>query len=385
LLVGYRFHVLSTVVIADPIAAHSRLQSSELNEWLDKYPETPGARFVHLLRKHLHYQLGAEDARIKDCHTTRLACFGGAQARDNFQTTLIPTTSWTLHDFLHLNGTDKIPRLGTDPVCLPLVLAGQSVLDAGVVAEFGPFAGMTSRCLGLGLNITGIENVLYAFDTFSNENNWAAIRQQASWVKSDKRYDPKQDFLWVWERVVHSIYPSAQAIKGPISKATANRRVWGNKPVALLSLDSIKDVRHWQDQLEGIHSLQAGSILALQDFILSDQPTMLYACLRDYLIPVFTCWDFWEPWIFIVKKKVLLRLPCECMKKLQDNDADKMEKQALQDLELMGDSTMSETKNKTMSKLINLFRYDGLCNTRAIRKRAAAGRIICAKMKSEME
>lgn len=359
----------------------SRLQSNEINEWIDQYPDTPGARFIHLLRKHIHYAHGAEDRRIDDCYTSRIECFGGAQATNQMKTTVIPTTQMTMQEFLHLDGKDKIPRLGTDPVCLPLILAGQAVQNTGVIVEFGPFAGMTTRCLGLGLNQTGVKNAMYSFDTFENENNWRAIRQQAKWVVDMPQYDPKKDFIWVWERVVQGVYATAKAIPGFISKETANPAVWNNDQIAILSLDSVKDVLHWQDQMEGIKMLKAGSILALQDFIQTDQPTIVYGCLRDYLMPVFTCWDYWEPWIFVVKKDMSLRLPCKCLKNLQDEYANVMEEQVVHDLNVMGDNSMAQKKNKTMTKMNEVFRTSGYCNNRAVRGRARAGRMICKRGK----
>jgi hypothetical protein len=370
-----------SVVSSREILVNSRLQSSEINEWIDQYPNTPGARFIHLLRKHIHYETGAEDRRINDCFKSRLQCFGGAQASEEMTTTIIPTTQMTMQEFLYLTKTDTIPRLGTDPVCLPLILAGQAIQEAGVVVEFGPFAGMTTRCLGLGLNQTGAKNAIFSFDTFENEDNWGAIRQQAKWVVNVPEYDPKKNFIWVWERVVHGVYPTAKAIPGFISKETAHPAVWNNDEIAVLSLDSVKGVLHWQDQLEGIRMLKAGSILALQDFILTDQPTIVYGCLREYLMPVFTCWEFWEPWIFVVKKDMSLQLPCKCLKNLQDDYADTMEEQVIRDLDVMGDSSMVEKKNKTIAKMTEVFRTNGQCNNRATRGRARAGRMICKRGK----
>ena len=206
-------------------------------------------------------------------------------------------------------------------------------------------------------------------------------------MKEQQEYNndtnPESDFVWVWKKIAQSVYPTAKPIRGFISKDTANSSVWSDRRIDLLALDSIKDVRQWQDQLEGIDVLHTRTILALNDFLLSDQPTMVYACLRqEYLIPIFTCWDFWEPWIFVVKKTMSLRLPCKCMKKLQDNDTAAMEERVRYDLDIMGDSSMITKKNLTMNKLIHKFRYEGQCNTQALRNRAAAGRIICSNKKN---
>jgi hypothetical protein len=143
------------------------------------------------------------------------------------------------------------------------------------------------------------------------------------------------------------------------------------------SLDSIKDILQWQEQLEGIGVLKAGSILSLMDFSLTDQPTIVYGCLRDYLIPVYTCWDFWEPWIFIVKKDLSLRLPCKCLAKLQDDAAGVMENKVSQDLDVMGDDTMNEKKASTLNKISRVFRTESYSNIRAVRSRAVAKRKVC--------
>lgn len=367
------------------LSSSSRLQSKEMNDWIDKYPDTPGARLVHLLRTHLHYAPGAEDVRMDDCRKDKRVCFGGAQATDSMKTTLVPTTNLTMQDVVHVNNGGRIPRLGTDPVCLPLVLAAQAIADSdGVVVEFGPFAGMTTRCIGIGLmnhTTTATQDaLLYSFDTFDNKDNWNAITSQAKWVRKAPEYDVTSDFLWLWKLVAQQFHRTARPIKGFITAETANPTVWNDQPIALLSLDSVKDVLHWQDQLAGIRRLKAGSILALQDFASSDQPTLIYECLRqEYLIPVFTSWDFWEPWVFVVKKDWGLQLPCRCMKNTQDDYADTMEEQLRLDLDFLGDQSMVQKKNATFVKLSQTFRTSGSCNVRALRARARAGRKICGR------
>jgi hypothetical protein len=371
--------ILSKDIPPAPIASvpQSQLQSVEIETWMSLHPDTPGSRLIHLYREHLHYAHGEEGKRIDDCHKARIKCFAAAQKRSQMKTSMIPTTTYSVHDLLHVDGIYKVPQLGTHPVCLPLILAGKAIQKSGIVVEFGPFAGMTSRCIGIGLNQTGIQHALFSFDTFSNPNNWAVIQKQAKWAEQFAEFDPEGDFVWIWKLVVHSVYPTAMPIKGSISKDVANANVWDNKTISLLSLDSIKDIFQWQDQLEGIKSLKAGSILALMDFTLTDQPTIVYGCLRDYLIPVYTCWDFWEPWIFVVKKELSLRLPCKCLARLQDDAADKMEKKVSEDLDIMGDDSMYEKKKSTLNKLSRVFRTESYSNIRAIRSRAVAKRKVC--------
>jgi hypothetical protein len=355
----------------------SQLQSLEIETWMSLHPDTPGTRLIHLYREHLHYAPGEEGKRIDDCHRGKIQCFAGAQKKNQMKTSIVPTTQFSVHDLLHLDGIYKVPQLGTHPVCLPLILAGKAIQESGIVIEFGPFVGMTSRCIGIGLNQTGIPHSLYSFDTFSNRNNWAVIQQQSKWVTKFPEFDPESDFIWIWKLIVQSVYPTAMPVKGLISKEVANTNVWDNKTIAMLSLDSIKDILQWQEQLEGIGVLKAGSILSLMDFSLTDQPTIVYGCLRDYLIPVYTCWDFWEPWIFIVKKDLSLRLPCKCLAKLQDDAAGVMENKVSQDLDVMGDDTMNEKKASTLNKISRVFRTESYSNIRAVRSRAVAKRKVC--------
>ena len=169
--------------------------SFKFQEWLNDHPNIPGARFVELLKQYLHSRPGAEAEQLTACASimrgvaeyddsssnSKLAahCFadsgssaeatdadadngGGERGAGTEKATFMPlmnknnnnnNSPVTVYELRRFQDTDRIiHRLGLDPLCLPSLLAGAAVQDAGVVAsELGTYVGLTSRCLGMGL------------------------------------------------------------------------------------------------------------------------------------------------------------------------------------------------------------------------------------------
>jgi len=336
---------------------------SDLDKWLQMNSNTPASRFVKLLRVHLHAQHDSEASRIKSCCNrvtslnrcadifvklgdtetkgavatkNRAWCLGGTQnylhaqklhqdaASDELQIyTRIPLidrdnfTVWNLHRY---ENKEWISNLGTDAVCLPLILAAASIQDFGVVVELGPFLGFSSRCLGIGLNTTGQSHSFFAFDTFDGTANYNSIAHSSPWVKQyNQSFTPQNsNFIWLWDMVMKDVYPTARANAGWINAANVNAQHWNNRPIAFLGIDSIKDWSDWKSQLEGLPNplLSKGAIFAAMDFILTDQPLIYYGCLRSFLQPVYSSLCAAEHWIFIVLQDIYQADIQTCMSEL---------------------------------------------------------------------
>lgn len=351
-----------------PLGNDGSTRALELEAWLKKNSETPGARFVHLLRSTLHYAPGAEASRINSCkydNPNKALCFGGGRNYEktenetrNYEVaenlTRVPMKEdslsvWQLrrfHDNNHL-----IHRLDTDAVCLPLLLAGASV--QGVAVELGTFVGLSSRCIGMGLSSTDMTNAFYAFDTFTNVANYNSITSAMPWVKEyNPDYGPSSSFKWLWEMTMEDAYPTANAFEGFINADTVNPAVWGDRPISLLSVDSVKTLEHWRAQFAGLQPnfLERGAIFCLMDFTFTAQPLFVYACLRDYLQPVYTSWCVGEHWIFIVTETIPSNRLYTCLKELpregpfspSEAILDKVVSELNQDLSFLGDDALND-------------------------------------------
>ena len=344
-----------------PEDKENRLQS-DLDKWLQMNSNTPASRFVKLLRVHLHAQQDSEASRIKSCckrvtslnrcadifsklgdmetkaavsTKNRAWCLGGTQnylhaqklhqdaASDELEIyTRIPFINrddFTVWNLRRYQNEKKISNLGTDAVCLPLILAAASIQDFGVAVELGPFLGFSSRCLGIGLNTTGQTHSFFAFDTFDGKGNYNFIARSSPWVQQyNQSFTPQNsNFFWLWDMVMKDVYPTAQANVGRINAANVNAQHWNNQTIAFLGIDSIKDWRGWKIQLEGLQPLLSkGAIFAAMDFILSDQPLIYYGCLRSFLQPVYSSLCAGEHWIFIVLQDIYQTDIQKCMSEL---------------------------------------------------------------------
>jgi hypothetical protein len=306
--------------------------SFQMEQFVVRNPDTPGARFIRLLRDNLHYEPGSEARRLSACTNSAIKdaknvsiCFGGGRNyRKALETSNIDdlklehatrlvlwenNTDMNVYKLRRYNGTDRlIPYLGTQAACLPLMLAGYAAHENpdNVVVELGPFAGLSSRCILVGMLKHGVHEGAYrAFDTFEGVNNWKAISYLAPWLKKEHpEFNENQtDFLFLWKMNVESVYPTAQASVGWINKDTLNPTVLGRKHVSLLSIDSAKSAKMLIDQLEGLGVIATGTIIFLMDFeFVPDQVRQIYACLReDILIPVYASFSM-EHWAWIVTK-----------------------------------------------------------------------------------
>lgn len=339
--------------------------SSELEMWLRENENTPAARFVQLLRRYLHDQPDAEANRIRACCNqvtsldrcadivpikdkterkgvgstkNRAWCLGGTanylqaerqrDLKDNPEELerfthmpLIDSSNFTVwHLRRYAQNKELIYKLGTDAVCLPLILAGASIQDFGVAVELGPFLGFTSRCLGLGLNTTRRAHAFYAFDSFDGRENYNAISHSLPWVKEyNQSFTPQNsNFVWLWNMAMQDVYPTAHAHAGWINAANVNAQHWNRQPIAFLGIDSVKNWVHWKSQFEGFQSplLLKGSIFAAMDFLFTDQPHIYYGCLRSFLLPVYSSFCAAEHWIFIVLKDIYQNDIQKCMSDL---------------------------------------------------------------------
>jgi len=307
-----------------------KLQSpNDLLDWLVVNIDTPGGNLIGLLQQFLHVEHGAEAERRQSCYKSKdlAVCYGGhfythnscvdaaANTKEKEKCATIPI--WYHNDKLPLNAyqiqrisgpgsflKDRFIRaLGTEPVCLPLILAGAALESYGVAIELGTFVGYSSRCIGAGLNSTENENIFYGYDTFNGSKNFVAIAGFMHWVD---KYNPEftqenDNFLWLWDLVMRDVYPTAKGIAGRINKDTLNPSVWDNKPIAMISIDSAKDHEILITQMGGILELKKGTIFVLMDF--NYVPSLIkavYGCYRQFLFPVYSSFCTGEHMIFVV-------------------------------------------------------------------------------------
>lgn len=328
------------------------------SQWLLDNPNTPGARLVSLLNEHLHPHADAEGERLIACHDKNYPlCFGGHAAYHKaleeapedkksdkiyieretkmpFGPTVDPDQSdgysvWKMRRFAKMaNKFRQIHNLGTEPACLALVLAGAAVGDDfGVVVELGTYLGLSSKCIGLGLNSTKRQDAYFAFDLFGNDDyNYDKITKNMPWtlqVKPD--FTKESSYQWLWRNATVDVYPSAQAFEGFINATTVYPKLWKKQPIALMSVDSAKTWSHFRDQTAGIqrpYMLKKGSILILMDFLTIDtQIKLLYTgCMGQYLQPVYSSYCKGEQWIFVATQSFSLGMVGACMQDYLGNE-----------------------------------------------------------------
>lgn len=178
-------------------------KNQKFQDWLSGNQDMPGACLVDLVQQHLHNSQTANDTRLNLCHCAKNhpICFdqfhGGLE-----KCTTMPLSHISVHDarcFGYPQSGHLVHSLGTETVCLPLLLAGAAVQNVGIVLELDPFVGMSSCCIGLGLNATSSQNSLYSFDLFWNEANYKTISQNMNWIHSYKPdFWEDSSFLCLW-------------------------------------------------------------------------------------------------------------------------------------------------------------------------------------------
>lgn len=366
----------STSTSSTSMSVLPELQTTQkFSEWLTQNQNTPGYRLVQLLQQYLHFQSHAETERRIACHinnSNHAVCIGGVGNNENEQNNkklgkcntnqeklaglctqmpLFPSSSsqktLSVFDMMYIpeanNGNIHI--LGSEPVCLPLALAGASLATASdqyqnggkkvAAVELGTYVGFSSRCLGVGLNSTGMESIYHAFDTFSGSRNHQAIMKSMKWIEE---YNPtfakktSDSFVWLWKLLMQDVYPTAEAHKGFIHKDTMNPTVWGGNDVADLSLLIIDSAKTWEmlkTQLAGLASskegmLKKGSIFIMMDFLFTpSQIKAVYGCMRPYLFPVYSSFCFGEHFMFVVTEPFSLGEVGVCMANLEKQEGKK--------------------------------------------------------------
>ena len=302
----------------------------QIDSFLQNFPDTPGAKLIHLLQNELYYDIGAEERRIgQGCWPSKnqmALCYGGVkhyqnvtaeQHRNNDNMTTDPVELEQLvqvgpfpisvYELRRFRSQHLIPSLGTGPACLPLALAASTLTpNKHVAVELGPFAGMSSKCIAIGLP----DDIrLHAFDTFDGKDNfkaiWDRLTPEARQLFPDFSID-HSNFVSLWRSFVHEVKHPSLAIphKGWIHKDTMNFRSLKHQQIGLLSVDSAKSARQLKVHLEGIHKMVVGTILFLMDFeLVDDMVKQIYACLRGrgYLAPVYVSWNM-EHWAFVILK-----------------------------------------------------------------------------------
>ncbi len=198
------------------------------------------------------------------------------------------------------------------------MLAGTTVSETGAVVELGPFAGLTSKCVALGLKKAGSgsspggrKNALYSYDTFEDMNNYKALSSYTPWIKT--RYpeftEDNNDFFPLWKDTVLYEYPTAVGRKGYASAKTLNNDVLGGKDLEVLMIDSAKTGPQLHIQAGGI-DVPAGSVLFTMDIEnLRCQMLQVYGCLRSgFIVPVYASFGQ-EHWAWVVTKSFNVNLP----------------------------------------------------------------------------
>ena len=232
---------------------------------------TPAGRFLDSLAQ----EIGSEEReakRFRSCFGGRGSSLGGAQPGDCMladENGIVPASggrNWT--EFFFYPSGHPLTGLGTQPGCFPLMLAGAAVEDWGVVVEVGPFVGQSSRCIAMGLNATGDGKGgrYHVYDSFHGFNN--AVRPAMKDAGfTDLQEDQVSDWEWFWRLSVNDVYPSTLSTVGYAGPDSLRPEKWDHQSVALLSVDSIKDVnKHWI-QVKGLQPMfmERGSIISFLD------------------------------------------------------------------------------------------------------------------------
>ena len=337
----------------------------EINDFMKAYPNTPGARFITLLREEIHGEDPSwERERIDACYKNRdlVKCVVGrknymAASEEQIKSQKVHLPFYqdkdgdegTAYELFHFQDTDKmIDNLGTHYVCLALILAGSTV--SGAVIEMGPFAGFSSKCIAYGLKATGGDaKPMLVYDKYEDIENYNRLIRTCPWMKEKyPDFTPeKADFLPLWKDTVQYVYPQATPVKGyfyPTTLYDGLELLNGNN-VDLFVIDSAKSAKALHDHMGSI-TLQTGTVIALMDFGFASQEIFqIYGCFREFMFPVFT--TFIEQNIWVVKKTFSLDQPSfrKCYKNISnewDKALDVMNKQFIADHTFMAGLTSDE-------------------------------------------
>mmetsp|Transcript_34412 Transcript_34412/g.75259 ORF Transcript_34412/g.75259 Transcript_34412/m.75259 type:complete len:388 (-) Transcript_34412:137-1300(-) len=183
--------------------------------------------------------------------------------------------------------------------CKSLFLAASALTGDGVVVEFGPWIGHSSRCLGAGLNTTGLEQRLYSYDSFNDPIN-------RNKLKGTKYFDnPRsaREFRFIWEETARAVYPSAKAIEGRIERVF-NAREWLLPLVEVFVIDTAKTHEHLLATGPLVWKyLAVGSIICFMDFVKTPQVELVYSQFVPDGSLELAYLDFCaSPWVFVVRK-----------------------------------------------------------------------------------
>lgn len=416
--------------------------SEELALFLRKYRQTPGGVFIELLQTTLYQDMEQEALRLQACHTPNTMaqtlsnsplCFAGAdnyrQAMDHIDQTArqlsmkvpalmantplmeqhvyLPTnTQRSVYELRRYGASSRtedqnwdatarnktqvvvaeqlIPNLGTPVACLPLLLGGMAVSqvrgDQFLVAELGPYFGLSSKCIVTGLAQTQTPSfsfrafsnkptsIYFAYDLFRGMDNLRSLqnRSTSQWIldtyypdinnkqNTDQNNPTYSNFQFLWERVVKPVYELSYAVPGKMEAFTSVRTIYErailtkerngdrNYRAALVVVDSAKTHQGFVQQISSVfgsrNSFLPGTIVFLMDFeYVSIQVKQVYGCLRDALLPVYISWNR-EHWAFVVTKPVSLTDQHLCYYYVAQNLQErlvKMEQQITTDLEFV--------------------------------------------------
>ncbi|KAK3276615.1 hypothetical protein CYMTET_15326 [Cymbomonas tetramitiformis] len=205
---------------------------------------------------------------------------------------------WNGENLFSYDDGSSIPSQ-TKLSCKALFLAASSITGKGVVVEFNPWFGHSSRCIGAGLNTSGFVHRLYSYETFR-----AAVSKEK--LKGTRyEHDPSavKYYRAIWEQTVRPVYPSARAIEGPISKKLSSGD-WHKDLVEMLVLKSVRTPGQFFEQVPHVWGhLGIGSIICFMDFAKTFQMELIYAQFVRTGILEALYLDFCaSPWIFVARK-----------------------------------------------------------------------------------
>lgn len=339
----------------------------DINDFMKAHPDTPGARFITLLREQIHGDDPSwERERIDACYKNRdlVKCVVGrknyeAASEEEIKSQMVHLPFYedkegaegTVYELFHFQDTDKtIDNLGTVFVCLALILAGSTVSSNGAVIEMGPFAGFSSKCVAYGLKATGGDpKPMLVYDKYQDRENYKRLIRVCPWMK--ERYPDftpeKADFLPLWKDTVRYVYPQATPVQGYIYPSTLHDGLdlLNGNNVELFVIDSAKSFKDLHNHMGSI-TLPTGTVIALMDFgFAQDQIFQVYGCFREFMFPVFT--TFIEQEVWVVKKAFSLDQPSfrKCYTNTSnewDKALDVMNKQFVADHTFMAGLTSDE-------------------------------------------
>jgi hypothetical protein len=169
--------------------------------------------------------------------------------------------------------------------------------------------------------LSSLHSAFIAHVSYEGRRNFNAI-SKSRWIGATypNFTESNTDFVDVWRDTVQYVYPTAQAKKGWITKDTLNNGTLSGLDLQVVSIDSAKGAASLHAQLAGL-TLPAGAILFLMDFeFVHEQIKQTYACLRDYLLPVYVSWNM-EHWAWVVTKSFNINDPVifTCYKKVAED------------------------------------------------------------------